>query len=189
MKPLSLVRLGVFLASLSSLFAEESPIDGDRTPSVETKWPGINFSIYRVDRIQEDRLLVWVRVLASSRAPRTGTLLGTKPEIPASATEQEISAGLYNPRPFSLASSIMIDNQTQQKYPVLSPIAPPGVRYFPSELVNGLLPGQAYTLTIQFAAPPTPPTNGDRSPKQTVSFLLPGTRGPISNVPVPQQPK
>jgi hypothetical protein len=187
MKSLSLVRLGALVMCIGSLFAQEVPIGGERIPTVETKWPGINFGIHRVDRIQENRLLVWVRVLASSAAPRTGTFLGTKPQIPASATKQEISAGLYNPKPFSLASSIMIDEQTQQRYPVLSPIAPPGVRYFPGELVNGLLPGQAHTLTIQFAAPPTaPPSNGHKPSQKTVSFLLPGAKGPISKVAVPR---
>jgi hypothetical protein len=51
----------------------------------------------------------------------------------------------------------MTDDQTQQKYAVLPPVAPPGKAYFPGELANGLLPGQKETLTIQFAAPPAPP--------------------------------
>ena len=37
----------------------------------------------------------------------------------------------------------MTDDQTLQKYPVLPPVAPPGKAYFPGELANGLLPGQA----------------------------------------------
>jgi hypothetical protein len=54
-------------------------------------------------------------------------------------------------------AAVMTDDQTQQKYAVLPPVAPPGKAYFPGELANGLLPGQKETLTIQFAAPPAPP--------------------------------
>ena len=75
---------------------------------------------------------------------------------------------------FSLASAVMTDDQTQQKYAVLPPVAPPGKAYFPGELANGLLPRQGETLTIQFAAPPAPPpVEGGKPAKQTVSFLLP----------------
>jgi hypothetical protein len=186
MKSLSLLALGVLLVAAAVLPAQESLDAGGRMPTADTKWPGIKFSIYRLERILDGRLLVWVRVIATSQAPGSGTLLGGKPEIPSTATRDEIAAGLYNPKPFSLASAIMIDDQTQRKYPVLSPIAPPGVRYFPGELANGLIPGQAYTLTIQFAAPPPPPDLGSGRPgKQTVSFVLPGAKGPISRVTVP----
>ena len=156
---------------------------------VETKWPGVNFSIYDVQRIQDDRLLVWVRVSATSKAPREGILLGTRPEIPASATKDEIATGRYNAKPFSLASSVMTDDQTLQKYPVLPPVAPPGKAYFPGELGNGLVPGQSEMLTIQFASPPAPPPVEGREPaRQTVTFLLTGAKGPILRVPIPPPP-
>ena len=52
--------------------------------------------------------------------------------IPPSASKDDIATGLYNGRPFfSLASAVMTDDQTQQKYAVLPPVAPPGKAYFP----------------------------------------------------------
>jgi hypothetical protein len=184
MKLLALFLIAVCFV-LNGVYAQDRKSGAPKIPTVETKWPGVNFAIYRLERIQDNRLLVWVRVIATSKAPAKGTLLGTRPEIPPSATKDDLATGLYNTRPFSLASSEMIDNQTQRKFPVLSPVAPPGQKYFPGELANGLLPGQAQTLTIQFTAPPPPPVEEGKSAKQTVSFLLPGAKGPIVNVPIP----
>jgi hypothetical protein len=182
MKSIFLVAITPFF--IGSLFAQQPRARAPSIPTVETKWPGVNFAIYRVERIQDNRLLVWVRVIATSSAPPRGTILGERPPIPPSATKDDLATGRYNPRPFSLASSVMTDEQTQKKYSVLPPMVPPGKAYFPGELANGLRPGQAETLTIQFAAPP-PPEEGNSS-KQTVSFSLPGAKGPIANVPVPQ---
>jgi hypothetical protein len=139
MKSIFLVAITPFF--IGSLFAQQPRARAPSIPTVETKWPGVNFAIY-------------------------------------------LATGRYNPRPFSLASSVMTDEQTQKKYSVLPPMVPPGKAYFPGELANGLRPGQAETLTIQFVAPP-PPDEGSSS-KQTVSFSLPGAKGPIANVPVPQ---
>jgi hypothetical protein len=127
-----------------------------------------------------------VCVIAAQKAAPSGVFLGAKPTTPPGVTEDELSTNRYDGKPFSLASSIMIDEQTLQKYPVLPAIAPSGKTYFPSELANNLLPGQAETLTIQFAAPPAPPRiEGREPPKQTVSFLLTGAKGPITRVPIP----
>ena len=89
-------------------------------------------------------------------------------------------------KPFSLKSTVMIDEQTQRKYDVLPPLAPAGKKYLPGGLANVLLPGEARTLSIQFASPPAPPLIEGREPhKQTVSFLLTGAKGPIVRVPLP----
>ena len=182
MKLFSLLAVVTSLTLAISLRAEEQSAKLE----VETNWPGVLFSIYRLERIQDNRLLVWVRVTATSKSPPSGTLLGARPPIPSGATKADIATGLYNAQPFSLASAVMTDDQTQQTYPVLPPVAPPGKKYFPGELANGLLPGQGETLTIQFAAPAAPaPVEGGRPAKQTVTFLLPGAKGPIANVQVP----
>lgn len=157
-----------------------------KIPQVEAKWPGIILSIPRLERMQENRLLVVVRVIATSKVAHSGAFLGTKPVIPPGVTQEELESNRYDGKPFSLASSVMIDDQTLQRYPVLPAVAPPGRTYFPSELANNLLPGQAQTLTIQFTAPPAPPlVEGREPPKQTVSFLLTGAKGPISRLPIP----
>jgi hypothetical protein len=185
MKRLSLLLLAALLFEPIDVRAEPRR---PRTPNlgeVETKWLGIMFAISRLERIQDNRLLVFVRVTATSESARKGTFLGSESPDSSGATEAD------NPdrKPFSLASTIMTDDQTQQRYPVLPPVAPPGKAYFPGELVSGLHPGQGETLTIQFAAPPwLPASQGGKPAKQTVSFVLPGAKGPIANVPVPALP-
>jgi hypothetical protein len=84
-----------------------------------------------------------------------GTFFGMGRLIPARASTTEVSP--EDLKPFSLASTVMIDEQTQQRYEVLDPIASPGKKYLPSGLANVLLPGEARTLSIQFASPPMPP--------------------------------
>lgn len=183
MKLFSLFAVVTSLALAVDLRAEEQ---ASKKLEVETNWPGVLFAISRLERIQDNRLLVFVRVMATSKSARSGTFLGTAPAIPPGTTQDEIATGRYNARPFSLAAAVMTDDQTQQIYPVLSPVEPPGKSYFPGELANGLLPGQGETLTIQFAVPPPPqPGEGGRPAKQTVTFLLPGAKGPIANVQVP----
>jgi hypothetical protein len=154
-----------------------------RFPEVETKWPGVRFQVFRIERNSLNRLVVAVRIVATDKAPPSGTFLGTKTPIPANASPADIGTGIYDPKPFSLAASEMIDDETRQKYFVLPPIAPPGLTYLPGTIVKSLLPGEATLLTIQFAIPPSPP--GDENRKQTVSFLFPNAKGPITNVLIP----
>jgi hypothetical protein len=183
MKLLFLLLTAASLTLAEGVRAQERNVGTKDLGEVETKWPGILFAISGLERIQDNRLLVFVRVTATSKAARSGTFFGTGQMAPAGATPAEIATGIYDRKPFSLASAVMTDDQTQQKYAVLPPVAPPGKKYFPGELANGLVPGQGETLTIQFAAPPSLPAPEGR--KQTVSFLLPSAKGPIANVPVP----
>ena len=90
----------------------------------DTKWPGILFSISGLERIQDNRLLVSVRVVATAKAARSGTFLGTM------SGQRDSSGSPSYLRPFSLDSAVMTDDQTQQKYPALPPVAPPGMAYF-----------------------------------------------------------
>ena len=185
MKLFSLLLIVAGLMLTEGLHAQEQKASRTNKAEVETKWPGILFAISRLERIQDDRLLVFVRVVATSESSRSGTSLGAPPISP-SAGQADVATNFRNAKPFSLASAVMTDDQTQRKYPVLPPVAPPGKAYFPGELANNLFPGQGETLTIQFAAPPwEPPPQGGKSAKQTVTFLLPGAKGPIMNVPVP----
>jgi hypothetical protein len=186
MKSFALLVIVAGLTVIGALFAQEQGFTTAKMPTVDTKWPGVNFAICRLERIQDNRLLVFVRVIATSKAPAAGIFLGTELETSPFATMDDSGAVAYDAKPFSLASAVMIDDQTLQRYSVLPPVAPPGKRYFPGELGNGLLPGQAETLTIQFQAPPArPPVEGRQPARQTVSFLLPGANAPIANLPVP----
>ena len=55
-------------------------------PEVETTWPGVRFQIFRIERNSMNRLVVAVRIVATDKAPPSGTFLGTKTPIPANAS-------------------------------------------------------------------------------------------------------
>jgi hypothetical protein len=150
---------------------------------VETKWPGIVFGLVKVERIIDHRLLVVIRIVATARAPASGTVIGIKPPIPPDATMEDRRSGRYDSRPFSLSSSVMIDDVTSQRSSALPPIYPPGKEYAPAEILAYLTPGRAEVLTLQFKAPPW--SDGVAPGKQTVSLLLTNAKAPMMGVPVP----
>jgi hypothetical protein len=153
----------------------------------DTKWPGIRYQLYSILRFPPNHLLIGVRLLATPQAPAGGTLIGFPVPIPANATKNDIAAGRYAPLPLSLASSIMVDESTQQHYSPVAGVAPPGRSFFPSEAVDTLPPGQTLVLSVQFVVPPPPPPSDSGGPpvKQTLSFLFTNAKGPISHVPLP----
>jgi len=149
----------------------------------ETKWPGIVFNLVKVERIIDDRLLMVIRIGATSQAPAKGTVIGIKPPVPLDATIEDRRSGRYDSRPFSLSSSVMIDDLTLQRFSALPPIYPPGKEYAPTEILAYLTPGRAEVLTLQFKAPRW--AAGVSPGKQTVSLLLTNAKGPISGIPIP----
>jgi len=153
---------------------------------VETIWPGIHFKFVRIERILDERLLVVVRIVATPQAPIAGTLIGVKQPAPAGATPEELRSGRYEPLPFSLASSVMIDDFTLQRFPALAPVFPPGQRYAPAAILTYLSRGRAEVLTLQFKVPPSALiADGGTPEKQTVSLLLTNAKAPITGIPIP----
>jgi hypothetical protein len=152
---------------------------------VETNWPGIHFRLDHIERILDERLLVVVRIVATAKAPGAGTLVGIKPTLPADGTRDDRQPPTYELRPFSLASSVMIDDLTAQRFPALPPIFPPGREYAPSEILAHFPPGRAEVLTLQFKVPPTALRADSASEKQTISLLLTNAKAPMMGVPVP----
>ena len=156
---------------------------------VETDWPGIHFRLDRVERILDDRLLVVVRIVATAKAPAAGTLIGIKPTLPAEGTHDNRQPPTYELRPFSLASSVMVDDLTTQKFSALPPIFPLGREYAPSEILANFLPGRAEVLTLQFKVPPAALRPDSGSEKHTISLLLTNAKAPMMRVPVPSADK
>jgi hypothetical protein len=152
---------------------------------VETAWPGVLFQLVKIERILDERLLVVVRIVATAKAPATGTLIGIKPTVAVDGARDDGQPPTYELRPFSLASSVMIDDLTAQRFPALSPIFPPGREYAPSEILAHFPPGRAEILTLQFKVPPTALRADSGSAKLTVSLLLTNAKGPISGIPIP----
>ena len=184
MKLLSFFVLIASLCTTTGVVAQDRNRLANNLGEVETKWPGILLAISRIERIQDNRLLVFVRVIATSKSSPGGTFLGMGARVLAGANPKDVPE--EDLKPFSLVSTVMIDEQTQQRYEVLRPAPPPGKKYLPAGFSNVLLPGEARTVSIQFASPPAPPLIQGREPqKQTVSFLLTGAKGPITRVPLP----
>ena len=156
----------------------------------ETNWPGIHYQLFLMQRMEPDRLVVGVRLLAMPNAPATGTLIGWPVPIPPDAKNEAIRSGLYSPHPFSLVSSVMTDNVTKEKFPTLDPISPPGRKWFPSQVLAILKPGKTLLFTVQFKIPPPPPTPTEGQPpaKQTVSFLFTNAKSEIKNITIPPAP-
>jgi hypothetical protein len=175
------IRTVLFLAiSLGCIQAQRD--DGGNLGAVDTVWPGVRYELVRVERIPPDRLLVAVRLVATRQAAPSGTFIGTK--MSKDAPKNELVSAQYAPRPFSLASSQMVGDQTGERYPALSPITS-GAQYIPGEILTTLLPGEAEILTVQFAAPASMASAGSRAPKQTASFLFPNAKAPIAKVEIP----
>jgi hypothetical protein len=190
MKIILISTLLLFFFSMAVHAQDESQALGE----VETNWPGIHYQITIIKRIPPDRLLVVIRVLATPEAPPGGTMLGFQAPIPPNLNRNLTSvqiAYLYPPRPLSFANSIMTDEKTQQKYPSLPPVAPPGKGYRSCVTLAGLRPRQNVILTIQFAVPPPPPPDPSSGTpvKQTVSFLFPNAKAPIAHVSIPPAAK
>lgn len=176
--------LTILVAGMSPLSAAEP---SSSLGEAETNWLGVNYQIIFFKRIPPERLLVGVRIVATSKAAPRGTLIGFPVPIPPNADKYAIMAGYYHPLPLSLAASVMIEDLMQQKYPALAPVAPPGRIYRPGVVLDSLRPGQNLVLTVQFAVPPPPPPPpaGQPPAKQTVSFVFPNAKGPIQKIPVP----
>jgi hypothetical protein len=153
----------------------------------DSKWPGIRYQIYSIQRYPPNHLLLGVRLLASPQAPAGGTFIGFPMPIPPNATKDDIASGKYDALPLSMASSIMVDELTKTSYSPVTGVPPPGHTFFPTEAVTTLTPGQAVVLSVQFVVPPPPPPpeNGQPPVKQTLSFLFTNAKGPIKNIPIP----
>lgn len=151
------------------------------------KWPGIKCQIIIIKRVPPNRLLVVVRLAATSEASPGGTLIGYTVSVPPMGNKKGPSLPLTAPSPFSLASSVMTDEKTKITYATLPPVAPPGKAYRPGATLGFLKPNQNLVLTIQFAVPPPLPPDPSTGipPKQTVSFMLPNAKGPIARVLLP----
>jgi len=170
------------LMTLSLRVSDASPSLPDLR-EVDSTWPDVKMQVLEVDRIDGNRLVVVIRLLASPNA-RGATLIGEPPVVPPTATPEEKKMG-FGPGPFSLEGSTMIDERTQEKYAMLTPDkAASGYR--PSVIMTTLLPREATIMTVQFPMPP-PPLPDDKGivPQQTVSILLPKAKGPITKIVIP----
>ena len=158
MKLFSLLLIAASLMLTNGLHAQEQKASRTNLAEVETKWPGILFAISRLERIQDNRLLVFVRVIATSKSARSGTFLGAGRRSPPGASEDDVATdfrnrktifprfGGHDRRPNAAEVSLffrLLRRREKSIFRVNSPTI--------------VFPEQGETLTIQFAAPPAPP--------------------------------
>ena len=186
MKPFSLLELLPALL-LSTAFMRRNT---RRAQRIGPKWKpsGLALFLLFLDWNASRTTACWLSSvsMATSKAAASGTFLGTRPVIPPGDEQGGIGDNRYNGRPFSLASAVMTDEQTSKN--ILScRLLPRRVKDISrANSPTVCVPDKDETLTMQFAAPPAPlPVEGEKSAKQTVSFLLPSAKGPIANVSVP----
>ncbi|MBE2178929.1 MAG: hypothetical protein IAE97_00455 [Chthoniobacterales bacterium] len=174
----SILLLGLLPLSLTAQTPE--------LPAVATEWPGVSYEVVRIERLPENRLLVLFQIAAGKGAAPKGTFVGVPTPIPPNANPDDIRSGRYDPKPFSIAATTMIDETTGSRYPALPPVAPPHIVYpYPEVLVTLAPGGKSRMLSLQFQAPPALPDASGKVPPQSVSFLLPKAKGALTRVPVP----
>lgn len=150
---------------------------------VATSWPSVHYQITVVQRIPGNRLLVAVRLYGKGDAPPT--LIGVQVAIPANATQPEVAAGLFRPKPFSISGATMTEEITKQTYTTLAP-APNSTPYLSPDVLLTLHAGESQVMTIQFPAPPPPDPSSGIDPKhQTVSILLPKAVKAVTGIVLP----
>ena len=175
--------LSLILAFFTAGLRAQTP---GRVGEVETKWPGIHYVVYSVQRIPKDRVMFVLRITATAGAPKEGTPIEIKIPIPPDATKKDIARGLYAPLPFSLDGSLIMDEQTNRQYPTVKP--DPTGNYLSSVIKCTLRPLQGETIAVQFELPPPPPDAAGRRPVQTATLLLFNASQPLSRIIIPPPP-
>jgi hypothetical protein len=170
-------------AALSSgLWAQQPPA---KIAQVATTWRGVNYGIYRVERIAGDRLLIGVELIPTLGAPPEGVFIAVHgpppPKVP-NPSSGLIVVAKRDTGPLSLDTAVLTDDLTKQTYEVVPP-DPAGPNYLPSQTYGVLRANEVDQMAIQFPCPPPPPSG--QQAKQTVSLLLPNAKGPITGIEIP----
>ncbi|MGB8352260.1 MAG: hypothetical protein WCD79_00070 [Chthoniobacteraceae bacterium] len=147
-----------------------------KTFKTDTQWTGVQMEVSEVKRISKDRVVVLVRIEATSKAPET-TLIGLASSPAKGGKESSPS------QPFSLAAGTLTDEQTKKTYPVAEP-DPQAIAYAPTQIMTQLSKGQAVVLSVEFQLP-VPAEKDGEDPKQTVTLKLPNAKSDIEHVIIP----
>lgn len=177
------MKLSSLLFLLSVSFLLLSPMYGQeagRLGKTSASWPGIEFEITKIERVDQNRLLVVIRVQADEKAANP-TLLG----FPQTASSPGAVAGADIPDPLSLRGAVLVDDANQKKYSALAEL-PSKPFYGPNELLTTIRPGEWLQMSVLFPSPPIPAAGSDgKVPMQKVSVFLPHAKDPIRNVILP----
>lgn len=181
------MKLQPLLLLVSASFFLFPLVHGQETVSLgktSANWPGIEWEITRIERVEQDRLLMVVRVHAGEKAANL-TLLGFPQTTPSPGTAADTDI----PDPLSLRSAVLVDDATQRKYPAFGEL-PRKPFYGPNEMLTTIRPGEWIQMSVLFPSPPTSVAGPDgKVPVQKVSVFLPHAKAPITNLILPPPPR
>ena len=175
--------------TLSFGFAQESPAE-KLLGEVDTTLPGIQLVVTDILRVDASHAVVTVRVRGNEK--QTGDSRVEEPPLvpnpPANASPQELDDAKYHTQPFSLLSSVLVDEATGTKYKAMP--LPMGMPYRgPSQLRSSLEPGSWIQMSVCFAAPPPlPPGQDGKIPDQKITLLLSRAAKPLTGLLLPGTP-
>lgn len=179
----------VLLALALSLSSKGQDKSNSSANDVATAWPGVHYQVTQLQTIPGDRVLVVLRIYATSGVPQSGTFIGVEVPIPPGTPPAMIASGIFRPKAFSFDSATLKDDLTQQTLTALAP-DPSGPRYLPAKLLVVLHANESQMMTLQFPMPPSPPpdSSGANNLPHTVSLYLPKATGPIKGLVLPSGP-
>ncbi len=185
MKP----RIGLLAClcmALSPLLAQEPPA----TPplgEVATSLPGINLVVTEIRRVDASHAIVVVRVKGDEKQTDNSRVEepADVPNPPSNISPEQLEDTKYQSKPFSLLSSVLVDEATGTKYKAMA--LPFGMPFLgPSLLRSSLEPGSWIQMAVCFAAPPPLPAGQDgKIPDQKISLLLSRATKPLSGLLLP----
>lgn len=177
--------LSVFFVTTSLGLNAQTPA-ASPTPDAESKWPGVRFQIAKMERLDATHLLVGVRINVSASAPQI-TLVGYPPPggFKSNPTQREMMSGKYEPKPYSLTISKLLDETTNVESTAADNL--PAKPYFGlNTILDGLPPKSWMQMGVLFPVPPPQPPGPDgKIPPQLVTFLLPEAKTAIQHVSIP----
>jgi hypothetical protein len=154
---------------------------------VETKWKGVKLNVSQILRLDDRHILVVIRIELDASA-QNPTLIGFMPKVPDGVSTVEASSSKYDPQPFDLTSTTMIDNSTKKVYQA-EPSLPASPFLGPNGVIMSCVPNAWIQLAVELnAPPPLPPDASGIIPKQTVSFSFPNAKTAMKDVVLPFQP-
>lgn len=174
----SFMRLLYPIACLSLAVAQPSQARAaseSALASVSTEWKGVHFEIAQIQRLDENHILVAVRIRGDATATNP-TLISGRMLILEDGSE-EIT-------PFTLIGATLSDPETGQTYPAVEGV--PAEPYWgePS-IVTSLRANTWIQLAVRFKAPP-PRINADgRRAEQKISFQFPKAKKATNPVSLP----
>lgn len=185
-----IVNLLACLGVASSLVLAQEPPAEKSLGEVETSLPGIMLVVAEIRRVDASHAIAVIRVKGDEKQKGDSPVQepAAVPNPPANASPEELEDPKYQSQPFSLLSSVLVDEATGTKYKAMAlPIGMPFLG--PSLLRSTLEPGSWIQMAVCFSAPPPlPPGQDGKIPDQKITLLLSRAAKPLTGLLLPGTP-